>query len=64
MTNKLIAQIDQARTAPLGRWRVAVCIEEDGHESFWLLAPDPTGEPGCACRTCAPHEWLEPRSTR
>ena len=53
-------EVDQARLAAVGVWRAAVCIGPDGVESYWLLSPDPQGEPGCACPTCVPHEQLGP----
>lgn len=42
-----------------GQWRAAVCITADGSETYWLLSPTPTGDPGCACPACAPHEQLD-----
>lgn len=53
-------EIDLARTAPLGTWRVAVCVEPNGVESYWMISPDPQGAPGCACPACAPHEQVGP----
>jgi hypothetical protein len=62
------AEVDPHRTADLrARWRAAVCVTATGVESYWLLAPDPQGAPGCACPLCAPHEqegpWTMPHTT-
>lgn len=56
---------DQARMARLGsgQWRAAVCVDEQGVETYWLLSPEPDQPAGCACSSCAPHEQLKPRTT-
>ena len=58
--NAHITQIDNARSASLGAWAVAVAVTPEGEESFWLLSPDNEAAMGCACSTCAPHEQLGP----
>ena len=40
----------------------AECVDADGRTSLWLLVEDDAGSPGCACRTCAPHEADGPMS--
>jgi len=52
------AELDPARTTSLPgtAWRAAVAIGPDGNETMWLVSPDPSQPPGCACSVCAPHE--------
>lgn len=51
--------LDPARSADLDNgWEAVVVVCDDGGEGLWLLAPNNDGEPGCACRRCAPHEQL------
>lgn len=58
-------QVDPARLARLdSAVAVAVCVDHDGQESFWLLVRDATDEQGCCCRRCAPHEQVGPMPTR
>lgn len=55
------AEIDPARSVRLGdHWHAAVCVNPDGEESLWLLAPHPGNRHGCACAHCAPHDQLTP----
>jgi hypothetical protein len=57
----LTATVDTARTVSLDTaWAVAVCIDPDGEETFWVLSPNLDAEAGCACARCAPHEQAEP----
>lgn len=51
--------IDPHRTTTLGcGWRAAVCVDEDGKETCWLVSPTPHQLTGCACRSCAPHDQV------
>jgi hypothetical protein len=62
MTRPNTAEIDPARTARLGDgWRAAVCVDERGEETMWVVAPDLSATAGCACRACAPHEQIDPK---
>ncbi|GAA2112990.1 hypothetical protein [Nocardioides bigeumensis] len=57
-------EIDTNQLALLeGAFAVAVCVNANGEESFWVLSPDVDGETGCNCAHCAPHEQLGPYVT-
>lgn len=64
MNGPRVAAIDPNRTTGLDDgWRAAVCVDQDGHESLWLVSPAPQHLAGCACRTCAPHDHLDTTTT-
>lgn len=59
MTNTRRPIIDTTTSTNLpNSWTAATAIYPNGEEVLWLLAPDDTNEPGCACPVCAPHEQL------
>ena len=56
-SNDNTAAVDLNRLAHLGGdWYAAVCVDPDGEESLWLVAPTPGDVHGCACADCAPHD--------
>ena len=59
-----VLSIDPHRTTALDDgWRAAVCVDQDGHETYWLVSPTPQHLAGCACRACAPHDQLDTATT-